>query len=282
MGNYFCGWYFRCQSGSQTLAVIPAVHRSGTGQSCSIQLITDDASWYAGYPISDFQKSGPVVQIGENRFGPQGIQLELHTAGLHASGSLRFGPLTPIGYDIMGPFRWVPGMECRHSVFSMRHSVNGEVLINGKSYFFRHGTGYWEGDRGRSFPEQYAWTQCSFREGAVMLSMAEIPLGRLRFTGTIGVVLWRGTQYRLATYLGAKVLRNRNGEIVARQGRLQLTVRLLEDAPRPLAAPTGGAMVRTIHEHAACRAYYCFQTGSSILFAREAPDAAFEYEFPRE
>lgn len=282
MLEYFCGWYFRFQSDTQTLAVIPAVHRSGTEQSCSIQLITDDASWNIRYTITDFHKSGPVIQIGENCFCPQVIRLELHTAGLDVSGSLRFGPLTPIGYDIMGPFRWVPGMECRHSVFSMKHSVNGETCINGKSYVFHNGTGYWEGDRGRSFPEKYAWTQCSFRDGAVMLSVAEIPLGKFRFTGTISVVLWHGKQYRLATYLGAKVIRNWHGEITVRQGSLQLTVRQLEDAPHPLAAPNFGAMVRTIHEHAACRAFYCFQRDGSILFALEAPNAAFEYEFLRE
>lgn len=282
MGDYFCGWYFRCQCDSQTLAVIPAVHKSGAEQSCSIQLITDHASRNISFPITDFQKRGPVVQIGENRFSPQEMRLELHAAGLRASGSLQFGPLTPIGYDIMGPFCWVPGMECRHSVFSMKHSVNGEMIINGETYLFHDGTGYWEGDRGRSFPEKYAWTQCSFPDGAVMLSVAEIPLGRLHFTGTIGVVLWHGKQYRLATYLGAQVIRNRRGEIVVRQGGLQLTVRQLEDAPQPLAAPTGGAMFRTIHEHAACRAFYCFQSGGSILFALEAPNAAFEYEFFRE
>lgn len=94
MHEYFSGWYFRCQSDSQTLAVIPAVHRSGTEQSCSIQLITDDASWNVGYPITDFHRGGPVVLIGESHFCPQGIRLELHAAGLHASGTLQFGPLT--------------------------------------------------------------------------------------------------------------------------------------------------------------------------------------------
>ena len=279
MRDYFCGWYFRCQSDSQTLAVIPAAHQSGKEQSCSIQLIADDASWNASFPITDFHKSGSVVQIGENHFGPKGVQLDLYAPGLRVSGSLRFGPLTPIGYDIMGPFRWVPGMECRHSVFSMKHSVNGELFINGESYLFHNGTGYWEGDRGRSFPEKYVWTQCSFQNGSLMLSVAEIPFGKLRFPGAIGVVLWHGKQYRLATYLGAKVIRIRHEEIVVRQGRLQLTVRQLEDAPQPLAAPTGGAMIRTIHEHAACRAFYCFQRGGSILLALEAPNAAFEYEF---
>ncbi len=279
MRNYFCGWYFRCQSDVQTLAVIPTVHRAGQAQSCSIQLITDDAAWHVQYPIADFQKNGSVIEVGRNQFSPQGLLLDLRDPGLRAEGALRFGPFTPIGYDIMGPFRWVPFMECRHSVFSMKHSVSGQLQINGAVYSFADGAGYLEGDRGRSFPKQYAWTQCSFPEGSLMLSVAQIPLGRLQFTGIIGVVLWRGTQYRLATYLGAKLVCNRSGEIAVRQGRLRLTAKLLAEAPLPLAAPASGAMVRTIHEHAACRAYYRFEVQGGARFEFEASNAAFEYEY---
>lgn len=279
MRSYFCGWYFRCQSASQTLAVIPAVHRTERAQSCSIQLITDTASWNVHYPASAFQKNGSAIEIGKNRFCPQGIQLDLQTSDLCAKGSLQFGPYTPIGYDIMGPFRWAPFLECRHSVFSMKHSVTGEVNINGIPYLFTDGAGYLEGDRGRSFPKEYAWTQCSFPEGSLMLSVAEIPVGWLRFTGIISVIYWRGKQYRLATYLGAKLICNQRGEIIVRQGGLRLTVRLLENAPQPLSAPACGAMVRTIHEHAACRAFYRFQARGSTLFEFEASNAAFEYEY---
>lgn len=279
MRSYFCGWYFRCQSDSQTLAIIPAVHKTKQAQSCSIQLITDAASWNVCFSISAFRKTGAVIEIGKNRFCAQGIRLDLQTPTLHAEGSLQFGPYTPIGYDIMGPFRWMPFMECRHSVFSMRHSVTGAVDLNGMSYSFSNDLGYSEGDRGRSFPEEYVWTQCSFPEGSLMLSVAEIPLGRFRFTGIIGVILWRGKQYRLATYLGAKMIRNQQGEIIVQQGGLCLLAKQLEGTPQPLAAPTCGAMVRTIHEHAACRAFYRFQKGRTTLFAFEAPNAAFEYEY---
>ena len=99
MGDYFCGWYFRCQSEEKTLAVIPAVHRAGAARSCSIRLITDAGSRKVEFPISAFSKYGSGVRIGANRFSPG-----------------EFGwicTLTPIGYDIMGPFLWVPGMECR-------------------------------------------------------------------------------------------------------------------------------------------------------------------------
>ena len=41
-------------------------------------------------------------------------------------------------------------------------------------------------------------------------------------------------------------------------------------------------MVRTIHEHAACRAFYRFQIGEDTLFALEVSNASFEYEFSKE
>lgn len=46
-----------------------------------------------------------------------------------------------------------------------------------------------------------------------MLSVADIPVMGLRFTGIIGVVLWRGKEYRLATYLGAKVVEHRDRKV---------------------------------------------------------------------
>lgn len=279
MRAYFCGWYFRCQSASQTLAVIPAIHRARGESSCSIQLLTEDASQNVVFPATAFRKSKDGIEIGGNHFGKQGIRLQLHTDALTAEGSLRFGAFTPIRYDIMGPFRYVPFMECRHSVFSMRHTVNGAVRINGKCYRFQNGSGYMEGDRGRSFPKAYVWTQCSFSEGALMLSAAEIPLGLCNFTGVIGVVLWQGREYRLATYLGARAVRIKDGTIVVRQGNRQLTVKQLESAASPLRAPCSGKMLRTIHEHAACRVYYHFQIGGDTVFEREVPNAALEYEY---
>ena len=42
--SYFCGWYFRCQSNKQTLAIIPSVHKTKDSAFCTIQVITDSIS----------------------------------------------------------------------------------------------------------------------------------------------------------------------------------------------------------------------------------------------
>ena len=279
MRNHFCGWYFRCQSDRRTLTVIPSVHRTKESKYCTIQLITDTHSFHVSFPYSDFHKKGSQISIAGNRFGKEGVTLDIQTPDLNVTGSVRFGMFTSIQYDIMGPFRYVPFMQCRHSVFSMHHSVDGMLSINGTPHMFENAIGYMEGDRGYSFPSKYVWTQCSFPDGALMLSIGNIPLWGFHFTGIIGIVLMQGKEYRLATYLGAKAVKIDTDEIIVWQGSLTLTVRPQGQAGHPLNAPVNGAMIRTIHEHPSCLVSYRFEENGTLLLELDAPNAAFEYEY---
>ena len=279
MRTYFCGWYYRYQSEHQTLAIIPSVHKARNAEFCTIQLITDTSAFHAQFPFSDFQKDGSGIRIGKNRFGDDGIHLDVQTSEFKVTGDLRFGAFTPIKYDIMGPFQYVPFMQCRHNVYSMRHTVDGELSVNGAWYPFCNAVGYLEGDRGRSFPKEYAWTQCSLSDGSIFLSVADIPLGSFHFTGVIGIVLLGRKEYRLATYLGAKAVKIQDGEIVIRQGHLRLTVKQSDQKGHSLRAPVGGSMTRTIHEHPSCKVSYRFEDHGTVLLDFEAPNAAFEYEY---
>jgi len=276
MGDLFCGWYFRCQSDTQTLAVIPAIH----GRECSVQLITDKGNWNVPLPRRNakMHRRLPEAVLESNLFSRDGLKLDLHTDTLSAQGLLRFGRLTPLHYDIMGPFKYVPFMECRHKVISMNHSVNGSVRINGEDYIFQNARGYIEGDRGRSFPARYAWSQCHLHEGSVMLSVADIPFGFLSFTGIICAIVFQGKEYRIASYLGASAQIGEK-QVILRQRELELTARLIEQKPLPLNAPSLGKMSRTIHESVSCRAYYRFRIGGETIFEVESPNAAFEYEY---
>lgn len=279
MYNSFYGWYFKCQSDAQTLAVIPAVHSAGNKRTCSVQVITDNEAWTVTFTADSFKKTRRNIFIGKNRFGEKGIYLSIHTPQLTVRGKLNFGQIFSLKYDIMGPFALVPFMECSHSVWSMKHSVTGNVCINGQKYSFQNAWGYWEGDRGRSFPKEYIWTQCCFEDGALMLSVADIPMAGIHFTGIIGAILWRGKEYRIATYLGARAVRMKNKMVRVIQGNLELETRLLKTAEQPLKAPAKGNMVRTIRESASCRAFYRFRKKGCILFAFETDRASFEYEY---
>ena len=134
MKGSFYGWYLKCQSDTQTLAVIPAIHRTGRKQTCSIQIITEEKAWTVTFLADKFRQTKSGIFIGENQFGEKGIRLAIKTPKLEIYGKLNFGTLCPLKYDIMGPFAFAPFMECRHSVWSMRHSVRGNVCINGQKY----------------------------------------------------------------------------------------------------------------------------------------------------
>ena len=263
MRKVFSGRYYKCQTDAQTLAVISASH----GNSRSVQLITDDDSW-------NFTENPDKCH-----FSDAGFTLDLEENGVAVKGQVTFSDLTPLKYDIMGPFRYVPFMQCRHSVDSMHHWVNGTVTVNGKEYVFQNAHGYIEGDRGYSFPKEYVWTHTFFDGGSLMLSAAHIPFGIFHFTGIISVLCWQGKEYRFATYLGARPVRIGQNEAVIRQGGYTLTAKLIEKNALPLAAPVSGDMVRTIHESASCRAAYRLEKDGKTLLEFETDRASFEFEY---
>lgn len=279
--NYFKGWYFKCTNGSQTIAFIPAFHRSNKKQTASLQVITEDTAFNLPYDTLSYQENPLLIKLGDCIFSEKGIKLNHHSDTCTLQGTLHFHHISPIRYSIMGPFRFVPFMQCRHSVYSMKHQIDGRLLCNGQQFIFQNGAGYLEGDCGHSFPKQYLWTQCCFPNGSLMLSVADIPMLGFHFTGIIGVLLLNGKEYRIATYLGAKVKRLGTDTIIVRQGAYELTATLLEKKAQPLFAPNKGKMSRTIHESASCKAYYRFAYKENVLCEFTSDKASFEFEFHR-
>ncbi len=297
MKRYFEGWYFKAQNKNQIVAVIPAIHIEKNGKkSASVQLVTEQGAWNIVFPYEQFSAKGKMlhITIGDNLFTRQQLHLNIKNDAVTAQGDLKFGALSPLPYDIMGPFRFLPLMECRHSVYSMGHRVSGELTINGEKYRFYRDIGYMEGDRGRSFPSNYIWTQCNFSDpnggdgykgedpvNSLMLSVAEIPWGPFHFTGIIGVIHYQDKEYRIATYLRAKVDILDGGRIVVSQGALRFTAELRGEKRAPLYAPVNGSMVRFVDESLICTAAYTLEEYGETIFSFETDRASFEYEYRR-
>jgi len=284
-GPYFEGWYLKCQTkDAGSLALIPALHIDGSGRrSASLQVIGESESWWLDYPETKFHASERQfeIRLEQNLFSEGGIQLDVERSGLSLQGSVCFGPFTPLRSNIMGPFCFVPGMECSHGVVSLNHSLKGSLCLNGTVMDFSGGVGYIETDRGRSFPSSYLWAQCIWQDGlkcrSLMLSIATIPLPPSRFTGCICAIFHEGTEYRMATYLGARVERWSGGGAVIRQGGYRLAVELLSGNAQPLRAPDKGSMSRTIHESLCCKLRCRFWSGDRLLFDHIGSRASFEY-----
>ena len=208
-------------------------------------------------------------------FGEEGVAAELPGV----QGALRYGPLSPLRTDIMGPFRFLP-MQCSHSVYSMAHTLAGGFTVDGRFIDLTGGTGYIEGDRGSAFPRDYLWVQCNdfAQPCSVMASVAHIPFCGRSFTGCICAVVYRGREYRLATYRGVRIVEASSRRLVLRQGRYLLEASFAAREAHPLRAPRTDGMTRTIRECNRARARFRFWEGGGLVFDLCSENASLECE----
>lgn len=280
---FFEGWYLKHQAGGYTIAFIPAYHVDESGvASASIQVITNHASYLARFPSTAFlvHPRRFLVKIGENVFCDKGVKIHFRAKGLSVDGTLRYHNTTPLPYPAMGPFSMAPGMQCNHGVLSLSHRLTGSLTVNGEKISFHGGTGYIEKDWGSSFPSSYLWTQSNFYhkgDCCVMISAADVPFLNTHFPGCICVVYDGNKQYRIATYLGARILKHTSREIIIRQGPYLLQAVLLYDNPFELKAPVMGGMSRNIHESPACTVRYRFWADRKLILDETSKQAGFEH-----
>lgn len=279
MKPYYEGWYLKQQQGREFLAVIP-----GRAQDHSfIQVITQQRSFYLPFPLEAYARSrteGPNEQmrIADNLFSPQGMHLNIVSPDVQLYGDIHYDRPHPLRYDIMGPFALLP-METQHTVFSMRHAAQGRVVLDGRELRFQNGIGYMEGDRGHSFPRGYTWIQSIdfSTDASVMLAVAEIPLGFIRFSGCIGVVLLHEHEYRFATYLGVRIQQATKSIIEITQRGMRLSIEVLDAEGHQLQAPVQGAMNRPIRESPAVPARFLFTNNGTTLLDEISPCTSFEH-----
>lgn len=261
MKGYFKGFYYKHQKDDNTISFI-----SGYSEENSfIQVIHNNGSFSVPY-------------IGSNVFSKEGIKVDIKSEGNNISGEIKYGALTPVKYDIMGPFKYFP-MECRHKIVSMSHCLNGYILLNSKRIDFNGGKGYLEGDSGKSFPNKYLWIQSNDfeKDCSIIVSIADVPFCKLCFQGCICVINYEGKEYRLATYLGVKIIEYSNKRVVLKQGKYFLIVDILSNNGYELDAPYNGKMTRLITEDIACKSRFRFYKENELLFDLKSRNSSFEY-----
>ncbi len=282
---FFEGWYLKHQHESETICVIPALHRGEGGiVYASIQVISSGGTWYFEYPAHRciFNPSRFFLKIGPNIFSNNGMALRLKGAGITLHGKVEYGPFSPLPLPIMGPFALVPNMQCNHGVLSLHHTLAGRLVLNGTVLNFSGGTGYIEKDWGSAFPTAYSWTHCansSNTPAGIMLAVATVPIAGRHFTGCIASVQHRGKNYLFASYLGAFVQRWREDEVIIRQGLHTLTTTFIQGNCFVLQAPVLGEMGREVVETPRGKAHYVLKNGRRTLFSFTADTASFESDF---
>ena len=261
--NYFEGWYFKLLNNAETcaLAVIPGVAMDTEGIGHSFIQVLDGkrkTAEYHKFDINSFEASGDrfVISIGNNHFSDDSVALDL--PGL--KGKLFFTGNVPwpkpwYSPGIMGPYAFVPFMECYHGIVSMDHTIAGKLEYDGELIDFNTGRGYIEKDWGSSFPEGYIWLQSNhFDEPdiSIKISVAKIPWRKGSFIGFIAGIWIRDRLVRFTTYNGSVLKKVRASdkkvEIVMENKRNHLEIMVERDSATALASPIGGFMDGRIEE----------------------------------
>lgn len=261
--RFFEGWYYKIISSDQkhALAIIPGIAMDENGKKQAFIQVLDGRNLKASYHKFDAQEFIPEpkthdLQIGKNRFTNDSIELDL--PGL--KGSLRFRNRSPWPSSwnspgIMGPFSFVPFMECYHGILSMDHSIEGSLVHQDKVISFEQGRGYMEKDWGHSFPEGYVWMQSNhFSKTGISIkaSIAKIPWIGSSFIGYIAGVLIDGKLIQFTTYNKTQLkqcsVSKKKVVIEMENSSHKLWIRAEREKATPLAAPIAGFMDARIEE----------------------------------
>jgi hypothetical protein len=261
--RYFEGWYFKVVSKDQSaaFAIIPGIAMDEEGRKQAFIQVLDGRRLTAVYHKFDFEsftfsKSKFNISIGKNSFSASHLEIDL--PGM--SGRLEFSNLVQwpkpwYSPGIMGPYAFVPFMECYHGIVSMDHSIFGTLKVEKNEIDFDQGRGYIEKDWGRSFPSAYVWMQSnhfSLPGISIKASVARIPWGRNSFVGFIAGVWLHDTLIRFTTYNGSTMRKLQidplKVELVLENNRHQLSILAIRETATSLVSPIHGLMDGRIEE----------------------------------
>jgi len=261
--NYFEGWYFKVVNETETkaFAFIPGIAIKSSNEKHAFIQILDGKKRTAHYHKFEFETFKPdsdrfKIAFGNNHFSEQGLQLNLpgFKANLQFSENIRW-PNHWYSPGIMGPYTFLPMMECYHGIVSMDHGITGQIEVDGEVFDFRNGRGYIEKDWGKSFPSAYVWIQTnhSSQPGiSLKVSVARIPYLTYSFIGFIAGI-WLGDRLIQFTTYNRSVLKKslidtEKVGIVMESKEFRLEILARREVGTALASPILGMMDGRIEE----------------------------------
>jgi len=261
--KYFEGWYYKVLTADENhaFAFIPGIAMDDDGNRQAFIQILDGKKQTADYikfSADEFSSRSDKFQtkIAGNTFELDQITLNLP----YASGVLQFRNTVPwpnywYSPGIMGPYSFVPFMECYHGILSMDHEITGVMKIDQTEIDFTGGRGYIEKDWGHSFPSAYIWMQSnhfSKTEISFKASVAKIPWIGSSFTGFIAGLYFDKKLIQFTTYSSSELIRSfadpKKVELILENKIYRLEVLAYRDHATELASPIAGFMDGRISE----------------------------------
>ena len=290
--NYFEGWYFKNTNSEYAISFIPGINIIGENKKAFIQVITNDSSYFINYSINDFKfSSNPFyIKIGNSTFSKDSIHIDIRddSQSIKIDGDIKYSNSMNIKTNflkpnIMGPFSYVPFMECNHAILSMKSDANGEISINNKKINFNSSIGYIEKDWGCSFPKSYTWCQGNdFKKSnaSLMLSIADIPFKLFSFRGVICALIIDNKEFKFTTYNNAKIAQynvtNNLLDITLKRGLYTLNIKSRYDEGLKLSAPVKGKMEKDILESISSKITVVLKKDNTIIFSDVSTNCGLE------
>jgi len=183
----------------------------------------------------------------------------------------------------MGPFSYLPFMECNHAILNTKNRIYGFIKLNNRNISFKKGSGYIEKDWGISFPKNYIWMQGNnFKNSntSFMLSIANIPFKTFQFTGLICTLIIDNQEYRFTTYNFAKVIKfshlNNNLNIIIKKRNYLLIINAVSDEGHQLIAPINGKMTKNIVESINSKIKITLKKDNQIIYSDQSSNCGLE------
>lgn len=290
--NYFEGWYFKNANHEEGISFIPGINIEGENKKAFIQVITNKSSYYINYNIEDFKfNENPFyIKIGNNMFSKKGVHVEIKddVQKLEIYGDIKYSNSKNmntnfINPNIMGPFSYIPFMECNHAILTMKNTIQGFIDVNHHKINFEDDIGYIEKDWGCSFPKSYIWCQGNhFKKSnaSFMISIADVPFKIFNFRGIICVLMIDNQEFRFATYNNTKIMKygvNKYSlDIVLKKGEYSLNIKSENHEGLRLAAPVKGKMEKDIFESISANIIVTLKRNNDIIFSDTSINCGLE------
>lgn len=261
--NFFEIWYFKMvnKTENHSYVFLVGVTMDAKGEKNAFLQVLDGQNkitQYHQFPFEAFhpEKNSASFTLGENSFSLNSIELNLPTI----KGKINF--ITPRIYpskwyapSIMGPYSFVPKMECYHHIVSLHHGLQGSLELDGKMIDFTNGRGFFEKDWGLNLPSSYVAMHSNHftnPDASIKISLAKVPWKKGSFIGFIVAFWLDGQLYRFANYNFSRIkkfeinYKNVSLVIVSKKYKLELLVQ--RDTGAELVGPVAGIMEGKISE----------------------------------
>lgn len=290
--NYFEGWYFKNTNRENGISFIPGISIDNENKKAFIQVITNNSSYFVDYNIKDFKCdfSPFCIHIGNNSFSKEAIQIDIkdEMQNLNVHGKIRYSNSKNINTsslypNIMGPFSYIPFMECNHAILSMKSDAYGAITINDTNLNFEEGLGYIEKDWGCSFPQSYIWCEGNnFQKSnaSFMLSIADIPFKLFHFRGIICVLIINNQEFKFTTYNHTNLIKyelnNNSLNVILKKRDYSLTVESSANIVNKLSSPVKGKMEKDIFESISAFINVTLKKENTVIFSDKSLNCGLE------